>query len=33
LAQWHERPTPAMIQELVSTYSLAQLNELMMASA
>jgi type IV secretory pathway TraG/TraD family ATPase VirD4 len=33
LAQWHARPTPAMIQELVSTYSLAQLNELMMASA
>ncbi len=27
------RPTPAMIQELVSTCSLAQLNELMMASA
>jgi type IV secretory pathway TraG/TraD family ATPase VirD4 len=33
LAQEHARPTPAMIQELVSTYSLAQLNEMMMASA
>lgn len=33
LAQWHARPTPAMIQELVSTYSLAQLNDLMMSSA
>jgi type IV secretory pathway TraG/TraD family ATPase VirD4 len=33
LAQWHERPTPAMIQELVSQYSLAELNDLMMSSA
>ena len=33
LAQWHARPTPAMIQELVSTYSLAELNQLMMSSA
>jgi type IV secretory pathway TraG/TraD family ATPase VirD4 len=33
LAQWHERPTPAMIQEMVSQYSLAELNELMMSSA
>jgi type IV secretory pathway TraG/TraD family ATPase VirD4 len=32
LAQKIDRPTPAMIQELVSTYSLAQLNILMMAS-
>ena len=32
LAQWHERPVPAMIQELISTYSLAQLNDLMMTS-
>jgi type IV secretory pathway TraG/TraD family ATPase VirD4 len=33
LAQWHERPTPAMIQEMVSQYSLAELNDLMMSSA
>jgi type IV secretory pathway TraG/TraD family ATPase VirD4 len=33
LAQWHARPTPAMIQELVSAYSLAELNQLMMSSA
>nr|WP_281722484.1 type IV secretory system conjugative DNA transfer family protein [Nitrosomonas nitrosa] len=33
LANWHERPTPAMIQELISIYSLPQLNEMMMASA
>lgn len=33
LAQWHARATPAMIQELVSQYSLAQLNDLMMSSA
>lgn len=32
LAQWHERPTPAMIQELVSVYSLGDLNKMMMAS-
>jgi type IV secretory pathway TraG/TraD family ATPase VirD4 len=32
LAQWHERPTPAMIQELVSVYSLGDLNRLMMSS-
>lgn len=33
LAQWHPRPTPAMIQEMVSQYSLAELNDLMMSSA
>ncbi len=33
LANWHERPTPAMIQEMVSNYSLADLNDLMMSSA
>lgn len=33
LAQWHERPTPAMIQEMVSKYSLTELNDLMMSSA
>lgn len=32
LAQWHDRPTPAMIQELVSVYSLGDLNKMMMAS-
>jgi type IV secretory pathway TraG/TraD family ATPase VirD4 len=32
LAQAHERPTPAMIQELVSIYSLTELNQMMMAS-
>jgi len=33
LAQAVERPTPAMIQELVSGYSLADLNRMMMSSA
>lgn len=33
LAQWHERPTPAMIQEMVSQYLLAELNDLMRSSA
>lgn len=32
LPQLHERPAPHMIQELISTVSLAQLNELMLNS-